>query len=84
MKKLRVHSCEFVSATDLIPRSWDSWFGETISNNAPFSWGDNDRSLVTAADFADHCEQCLDDSVKVKRFLHKLRELGQMYIDLES
>ena len=79
-----VHTCEFVSATDCVPRGWDRWFWEEISNNAPFSWGDNNRSMVTASDFARHCEECLDDSPRVKRFLKKLHALGEMYIDLES
>ena len=83
-KTIKVQTCDFVSATDIVPRGWDKWFWESISENAPFSWGDNNRSLVTANDFARHCEQCLDDSVKVKRFLKKVRDLGDMYIDLES
>lgn len=83
-KAYRVQTCEFISATDLVPRSWDEWFWGLISEDAPFSWGVNNRSMVTAGDFADHCEERLDDSPKVKRFLKKLRELGEMYIDLES
>ncbi len=81
---MKVQTCEFVSATDLVPRSWDKWFWENISENAPFSWGDNNRSMVTASDFARHCEERLDDSPKIKRFLKKVRALGEMYIDLES
>lgn len=79
-----VQTCEFISASDLVPRSWDCWFWGLISEDAPFSWGDNNRSMVTASDFADHCEERLDDSPKVKRFLKKVRSLGEMYIDLES
>jgi hypothetical protein len=83
-KKIKVQTCEFVSATDLVSRSWDCGFWETISDNAPFSWGDNNRSMVTASDFANHCEQKLDDSPKHKNWLKKIRNLGEMYIDLES
>ena len=84
MKKINVQTCEFVSATDLVPRTWNTWFWGLISENAPFSWGDNNRSMVTACDFAIHCEQRLDDSRKVQHFLNKVRKLGDMYIDLES
>lgn len=80
----KLQECEFISATDIVPRSWDKWFWEQISNNAPFSWGDNNRSLVTASDFANHCEEVLDDSPKVKKWLKQVRKLGEMYIDLES
>jgi len=81
---MKVQSCQFVSATDLVPKRWQGWFWETISNDAPFSWGDNNRSMVTASSFADHCQQRLDDSLSAKRFLNKVRSLGEMYIDLES
>ena len=81
---MKVQTCEFVSATDLVPRRWNNWFWAQISDNAPFSWGDNNRSMVTASDFARHCEERLDDSVKVKRWLKKVRALGETYIDLEN
>jgi hypothetical protein len=81
---MKVQTCEFISATDVVPRSWDSDFWSTIGNNAPFSWGNNNRSMVTASSFASHCEERLDDSPKVKRFLKKVRAFGEMYIDLES
>ena len=76
-------SCRFVAATSLVPRGWDKWFWSAISDNAPFSWGDNDHSLVNAQDFAKHCEERLDDSWKVKRFLRRVRAL-KVYIDLET
>ena len=81
---VRRQSCEFISATDVVPKSWDSWFWALISENAPFSWGDNDRSLIAACAFADHCQQRLDDSLSSTRFLNRVRALGDMYIDLES
>jgi hypothetical protein len=81
---MNVQTCEFISATAIVPRDWDKWFWAVIADNAPFSWGDNNRSMVTACDFARHCEERLDDSPKVKRFLNKLHALGDMYIDLES
>lgn len=83
-KSVKTQACFFVSATALVPRGWEKWFWELISDNAPFSWGDNNRSMVTASDFANHCEERLDDSPKCKRFIAKLRKLGELYIDLES
>jgi hypothetical protein len=88
MPKVRlpeVTSCKFVAATSLVPRGWDKWFWPEISENAPFSWGDNDHSLVNAQDFADHCERVLrrDRSWKIKRFLRRVRAL-KVYIDLET
>ena len=83
-KGVKLQACAFVSASSLVPRSWRGWFWELVSDNAPFSWGDNNRSMVTANDFAQHCEERLDDAPKCKRFLCKVRRLGDMYIDLES
>ena len=86
---MKVQSCRFVSATDLVPKSWRHWFWEAISSDdAPFSWGNN-RSMVTASFFADHCEERLIINGKIpmstyRRFLNKVRSLGEMYIDLES
>ena len=75
---------EFVEMTSIVPEHWTFWFYAVISEDAPFSWGDNNRSMVTADDFARHCEERLDDSPQVKKWLKKIYTLGQMYIDLES
>jgi hypothetical protein len=88
-KTMKVQTCQFVSATDLVPKRWAGWFWEAISENAPFSWGDNNRSMVDASFFADHCEERLDSNRTISRsvitrFLNKVRSLGDMYIDLES
>lgn len=83
--KPKIYTCEYVCASDIAPK-WaiveDFW--AKISEGAPFSWGDNELSLVTASCFADWCEEVLDDSRKVKNWLKQIRELGEMYIDLEN
>lgn len=85
---MQVQTCQFVSVTDLVPKSWKGWFWDAISENAPFSWGDNNRSMVTASFFADHCEERLENCTisrsAITRFLNKVRELDDIYIDLES
>jgi len=84
---MEVQSCQFVSATNLVPRGWDHWFWEAISVSAPFTWGDNNRSMVTASSFADHCEETIIGTIPMptyRRFINKVRSLGEMYIDLES
>jgi len=89
--KIPVRSTEFVLVTDLVPKKWRTWFYECISNNAPFSWGDNNRSMVTAEVFADHCDNRLDEpkdyGITVKErdnFIKMIRNLEQTYIDLEN
>ncbi len=86
-KRIKVESCKFISATSLIPRTWDKWFWESIADNAPFSWGMNNRSLVTAESFLEHFETCKTYNTKDKEiieFIKTLKELDQMYIDLET
>lgn len=87
---VKTHNCTYVEASDLVPKTWRPWFWTCISTNAPFSWGGNNRSLVTASDFAQHCDTALElhgDAVTPStrtRFLNKLRELGETYVDLEN
>jgi hypothetical protein len=82
-------ACCFIEVSDLVPKSWLSWFWTLISEKAPFNWGDNNRTLVTADAFADHCEarllDCDETSQAAKtKFLNKLRDLGETYLDLEN
>lgn len=83
------HTAEFVSVTDLVPQAWTGWFWDLISESAPFTWGTNNRTLVTALDFANHCAERLalcDDlsEADVTAFLQKVRKLGWTYVGLEN
>ena len=88
---VKLHSCAFVPATKLVPRQWNNWFWALISDNAPFSWGDNNITLVDPDTFANHCEERLCEEmtrkgypVKFRPFIARVRALGNIYIDLES
>ena len=92
-------SCDFVPATALIPRSWDSWFWGAISENAPFTWGDNNLSLVDFPSFMNHVTAVFDSgSMRVPKnqrgplaawekrmwaFAQEAKQ-GPVYIDLEN
>ena len=83
-----VHTCQFVLASEVI----GTYFGEheigevwaSLSDNAPFSWGDNNRTLVTAEALANHFVDRLDDSPASLALQGELFELDQMYVDLEN
>jgi len=84
---------KFFEITSIVPSDWSHWFFQAISENAPFSWGDNNRTLVTAERLHDHCVDALEDAtgdfeginqVDIDNFLRQLEELGQTYIDLEN
>ena len=88
---MKICTCQFVEATTLVPKNWRLWFWQAISEDALFKLGDNNRSLVTAEVFANHCEEAILMSgypnakpCAVRQWLKKIRALGQMYIDLEN
>ena len=87
---ITVYSTDFVCASDVIPKRWSKWFWDLFSDNAPFSWGDNNHTLVAIESFADHCKACLIDSPKgVSKkakvaFINKLLAIKQPYVDLEN
>lgn len=54
-----LQSCKYVELNALVPPGWNSFWAR-ISENAPFSWGDNNRSLVTASDFLRHVGNTLE------------------------
>jgi len=79
----------FVPVTSIVPESWEEWFYDKISANAPFTWGDNNRTLVTASRFAIHVQgvfayELIPYDESVREFFAKLTELGETYIDLEN
>jgi len=76
------------SASSLIPAGWGEWLWERISDNAPFTWGDNDHSLVTADRFLEHVTNStvVPDHISPEvweAFIDRLRGMGEAYIDLE-
>ena len=85
MKKYKRRVCECICVSDVLPK-WtqgiDIW--EAIWTDAPFSFGDNNVSLITAEYFAQHLEERLDDSRRSKGLVKRIRALGQTYLDLES
>ena len=83
--ELPIQTIKCIPVSYLIPVSMlalEVW--EKISSDAPFSWGDNNHSLVSPIDFAVHCEEKLDD-IKYKKLLKKIRSIPQdVYIDMEN
>ena len=86
---------ECIPCTSLVPRTWDNWFWSLISDSAPFSWGDNNRTLVTAVRFARHAESRMESDPDLcehngvlkrayRAWLRDVRTLGDTYIDLEN
>ena len=91
--KPQIYSCKYVCVTEIVPKEWTDWFYDMINQDAPFSWGDNNRTMVDALSFAHHVQDRIDlqDEVKIskktlKSFYKTLDDLEKqlIYIDLEN
>lgn len=95
--KLDVQTCKFVPVTDVVPEKWRPWFFEGFVDGADFSWGDNNRTMITKDRFAEHAEDFLfsmyDDEKEQRKvtedeigeWLNKVRAIpADVYIDLEN
>ena len=95
--KIKKETCEFVPVTQLVPDKWLGWFVDMLSQDAPFSWGDNNRTLITVERFVDHVKECLDieqqdDSdgnpvtqAEVDKWVAEIEKLDPLlYVDLEN
>ena len=90
-------TCVFIPSTDLVPSEWAEPFWTLFSDSAPFTWGDNNRTLVTLERFVARVYDAVDEDVDIpakyrpayKEWLSLLddmcaRGLAGLYIDLES
>ena len=90
-KSLETIKFEAYPMGQLFPEDWKPWIFDAISDNAPFSWGDNDHTLISADRFEDwfdyvasRLDEC-DDTLKtqVHEKLEQLKTQGA-YIELEN
>lgn len=85
-----IEICPFVPLSEIVPKNCGEGFWSTLSENAPFSWGDNNRTLIKASRLKTHCQECisyLDDEKTIKEFekiIQSLKELEDIDIDLEN
>ena len=95
-RKIKIQTCQFIPVSSLVPNHWGEWFYAAISDQAPFSWGDNNKSLIDMERFATHCESVLEERVApgaAREWLKKIRRIdadnvlryapASVYIDLE-
>ena len=94
-KDLQIDTLQSVGVTQVIPEQWEHFIWTALSDDAPFSWGDNNHRLVDAHSFLDHLDSVLDyhqddyeDVIKEYRqavfdTINYL-EANKIYIDLEE
>jgi hypothetical protein len=87
-RKVEVEMTAFVPASEIIQGEPAGTFWDFFSSGAPFTWGDNNRSMVTASDFLRHLDACDIENDVPKGWLLEVRsileELGEIYVDLEN
>ncbi len=59
-KDLQIDTFKSVGIEQIIPDEWKDWIWTSLSEGAPFSWGDNNHSLVHPFSVKDHLEDVLD------------------------
>jgi hypothetical protein len=96
MKDLQIDTLKSVGVTQIIPEDWETWIWTDLSDDAPFSWGDNNHSLVDAVSFGDHLDSILkykdDDDLEKTIKEHRpaiidtlnYLHANKIYIDLEQ
>ena len=83
--KPKLYKCEYVKSSDVFEGLSEAFDALANRDNLPFSWGDNNHSLVDADTIAAEMEQ-LDESEgeQIAKAIRRLRKLGQTYIDFEN
>ena len=87
--KPTIETCQFVPASQIkkgLDRAWQA----LIESQPPFTWGDNNRSLVSIDDLRRQMEQLSDDGAgamsQIKKFIARLDAISDSvpYVDLEN
>ena len=86
--KPQIQTVSYYSLTDIVPLGWEGLYS-ALSSDAPFSWGDNDHTLVTSERFLGHLKDVVElhgyrDDAEIKQMIEEIEALGDVYIDLES
>jgi hypothetical protein len=90
----RIEFCTFIPLSELLKRNSDGLDNEIIQEllclDSPFSWGDNNRTLITASRLLSHWQnmsETFTSQTSKKAYqdlLNDLEGLGEKYIDLEN
>jgi hypothetical protein len=81
-------TCAFVAISDVVKfhnlmlQDLRRFWGVLV--DSPFSWGCNNRSMVTASSLADYLQIKLGNEPLYVAVIESLRELGELYVDLEN
>lgn len=83
---MEVYQAQFVLCSDLFD-GLTNLLDEFCNSSPPFSWGDNNRTLVTAEAILDYLDNCnVENELELKTLRERVFAIGtlQMYVDLEN
>jgi hypothetical protein len=84
----KVKTIQIVEIGTILPKWWDGLVWEMFADKAPFTWGDNNRSLISVERFVAHLRNSLTTYPKkevLETFVKELENLPSgTYIDLEN
>jgi hypothetical protein len=84
-KTMKVYNSQFVLCSDLFD-GLDNLLYEFCNSSPPFSWGDNNRTLVTAKAIIDHLDgSAVENATELETLRGRVNSVGlQMLVDLEN
>ena len=79
----KTKTVRYIPVTSLIPQGQEELFGH-LADDAPFSWGDNDITLVTVERFVEHLKevvnsQGLTEDPEIQELISDIQDLGDTY-----
>ena len=91
-KELLIEEVKYVSVTQIIPESWESWFYSELSSSSDITWGDSNLTLIGADRIIkelNEMDDCFFDfhAENQKKVLIETLEYlssNNIYVDLES
>lgn len=83
---MTIQRCRFVRASELFTGLADLW-QEFVNSDPPFSWGDNNRSLVDPKAILNHMDGSgvIESKTQVETLRKRIEKLPSgVYVDLEN
>jgi hypothetical protein len=83
---MTIHTCKYVHASGLFKGLTNLW-NEFADSDPPFSWGDNNRSLVDPASILNHMDGSgvIENQRQVETLRKRVEKLpAGVYVDLEN
>ena len=87
-KQIEIQTCQFVNCSDLFD-GLSELLDKMCETDLPFTWGDNNRSMVTASTIIRVLNDIVEDPddvqlIELKARIDLLPEKHDTYVDMEN